>query len=258
MEKLFIDKNIRASSGDQAEKLLSGKNDMEYFEDNIGTKKAPVTRWNEAQEYESKTCLEVCRGMSNDRNDEHEKNFGGYSVLNQFLEEDLNIIELGCGPFTNLRLIFNKIRKTTKNVHLLDPLINKYMLNHPNCTFKTGMLNFKNVKTFNAPIEKFDNDITYDMVVMINVLEHCYDVDLIFEKIYKMLNEGGILIFSDVFIKDEFVKEWNENIYDAGHPIKLSQSYFEEKLKNYKSLYSNIIEKEDLKRSDMYYILKKL
>lgn len=257
MEKVFVDKNIKITTGEAASKLLEEKDTMAFFEDNIGTRKTSIKKWNEAQEYESKTWLQVARSMNNDRNDDHEREFGGYSNLNQYFQKDkLNIIELGCGPFTNLKLIFNKLKKHTNNVHLLDPLINNYMLYQPNCTYKNGLLNLKNVKTFNTPIEKFDNKITYDLVVMINVLEHCYNVDLIFEKVFNMLEPGGILLFNDVYINDEFVRDYNLNKYDTGHPIKLSKFYFDNKINDYKILNENVFETDEY-RGNMYYILQK-
>lgn len=73
---------------------------------------------------------------------------------------------------------------------------------------------------------------------MINVLEHCFDLNIIFEKIQKILNKGGILLLADKVLDYSGIKESLENIYDAGHPMKISKEYFENKIQSFKVLYS--------------------
>ncbi len=62
---------------------------------------------------------------------------------------------------------------------------------------------------------------------MINVLDHCYDIDIVFEKILTMLNKNGILVFNERAYKSEQIKESILTIYDAGHPIRLTEEYLE-------------------------------
>lgn len=256
MEKIFIDKNINVSKGFEAEQKLTEKNDLHYFDEKDGVKKVDINRWLEAQQYESKTWLEVARGVNDDRNFDHSKNLNNYKLVPSLISHRcLNIIELGCGPFTNMRLLLPHISNIC-SIDLLDPLINQYMLSQPNCTFKNKTLNFINpVNTFNSPIEQFNPTKKYDIVLMINVLEHCYDTDLIFDKIYNMLNENGLFIFGDIFIKDDYNEEWNKNVYDTGHPIKLSESYLNTKLDKYKIEFENKIDENE--RVVHYYMLKK-
>jgi 2-polyprenyl-3-methyl-5-hydroxy-6-metoxy-1,4-benzoquinol methylase len=255
MKKLYIDENITVFTDETAEKLLSENNDSIFF-DKIteGVHKVPVDRWNHAQKYEKKTWMGN-QGAKDDRNFEHLQRFDSFKSLENFNLQNQNVIELGCGPFTNLRLITETLK--VSNISLLDPLINDY-LNHNNCTYKNNLLNNIPVIIHNTPIESFETEKKFDIVIMINVIEHCYDVDLIFQKIIEILNPGGIFIFSDVFFND--VYQLSLNLYDAGHPLRLSEKKLKEFLKNFNTVYEQTYSKlysQDW-RNDIYFIGKKI
>jgi SAM-dependent methyltransferase len=145
-------------------------------------------------------------------------------------------IELGCGPFTNIRTIIDLL-PDLEELHLLDPLINDY-LDHPNCKYKNKKMSKFNVVTHNYPIEDFKTENKYDLVIMNNVLEHCFDIDKIFKNILDMLNPNGFFIFSDVYFEKEDVERMVNIIYDAGHPIRLSSSYMYDFLNNFTEIYN--------------------
>jgi SAM-dependent methyltransferase len=249
MGKVFVTKEIKIIEGEAASSLINEKNELQYFEDGVGIKKIDRERWDEAQYYERKTWCVSSVDATTDRNEEHLNNFNNYQLLYYILGDNLSVIELGCGAFTNLRYILPIIKKRVSSIHLLDPLINDYILNSPNCTYKNGVLMNCPVKIFNTPIEEFIVSQKYDLVVMINVLDHCYDIDVIFEKIFTMLNKSGVLVFNERAYKSEQIKESIETIYDAGHPIRLTEEYLNNKLSPYKSLYfkefttDNVIDK---------------
>mgnify|MGYP001770164804 CR=1 FL=1 len=157
MEKIYVDKNINIFKGEIAEKKLNEKNDKKYIIENIGIPYVDKNRWEEAQYYERKTwCDSPAKYMGTDRNEFHEKHFGGYEQLNfGIAKNDLNIIELGCGPFTNLRLIIPKLYKRINTIDLVDPLINDYIEHTINCTYKQGNLNNHKVNIYNTSIEEF-------------------------------------------------------------------------------------------------------
>jgi SAM-dependent methyltransferase len=242
MKKIFIDENINITEGDSAEKLLSERNDKRYLIENVGVLKVDENRWKEAQAYERKTwCDSPAKNMGTDRNEDHEKKFGGYNQLNYSLPNVINVIELGCGPFTNLRLILPQLFKKIENIDLLDPLIDDYIKNTLNCTYKNGYLNMRKVNLISSPIENYTTERKYDLVVMINVIEHCFDVDIIFDKINEIIKTGGIFVFHDKFLKEENVNEIHDRFYDSGHPLKLPYKYVKEKLNfGYKTLYNYI------------------
>jgi SAM-dependent methyltransferase len=236
MEKIFINEEVNVFLGEEAEFFLSQKNDSKYLKDG-SIHVVDKERWNEAQNYEKKTWMELCSNANDDRNIDHFTKFNQYSDLLNHRSRIHKVIELGCGPFTNLRTLHDLLHNLNE-VHLVDPLINDY-LHHPHCFYKNS--NFYGYKTVlhNSPIEELDVEDKFDLVIMNNVLEHCFDITIIFEKLSEMLNEGGLFIFHDTFYKtSEDIIGLVETLYDSGHPIKLSEEYMNNCLSRYKPLFS--------------------
>jgi len=253
---IFIDKETNMFFGDEAKNRLETTNDKIFLNDIDGIIKVDEKRWKEAQYFERKIWIECIKDGYDDRNQEHMICFNNYDYLNS-IDEKVDIIELGCGPFTNLRLILNKIRNVN-TVELLDPLIMDYFHHHKNCTYKDGKLNGYNIHVISSSIEHYDFTKKYDIVVMVNVLEHCFDIDLIFKKIKDILKPNGIFIFGDSCIKDEIIQDLPNFLFDSGHPIRISNKKLEYYLEDYDRLLFN--EYYDLHdqnwRIDKYYILK--
>ena len=254
MREFFIDKDIKSYTGEEAISMLRGKNDSAWIVPDIGVPKVDKKRWEEAQEYEYNTWCKIANGMTTDRNEDHEVHFGGYKSLNEILPSPLSIIELGCGPFTNLRLILPKLKKRIEEVFLLDPLVLKYSLEVSRCPYKTGMLGLHPIKMVSSPIEEFMPQKGFDLVVMINVVEHCYDSRIIFQKVYDMMSPGGIFLFGDHAESDLSLLDIT---YDAGHPIRVSREYFEELIAGrWEKIFSNEFKEEG--KESLYWILKKI
>ena len=198
MKKLFIDKNIKVIKGIKAEKLIRKKNDSIYIENNA-ILKVDENRWLEAQDYEKKTWMKKGIRLSDDRNFEHFTRFDSYKSLKEINYNLIKVIELGCGPFTNMRTLVPLLPKLNE-IHLLDPLLNDY-LSHPNCQYKDGKFGKYETKLHVISIEDSEINEKFDLVMMINVLEHCYNIYRIFDQITNLLDVGGIFIFSDVSAK---------------------------------------------------------
>ncbi len=254
IKSVYVSQEVEVFYDENASGFLEKNNDKKYLTDK-GIVQVDKSRWFTAQKYERKTWMERSLGDSDDRNFEHRTRFNNYDSLRNGKFEE--VIELGCGPFTNLRLVLPLIQ-SIKSVTLLDPLITDY-LRHPNCTYKNGTLAGYNVQTISSTIEEFIPDEKYDLVVMNNVLEHCYNIPKIFEVLTSMLNEGGVFIFADVAFDTETVNQLVEKQYDAGHPIRLNENFLKEFLSKH---FDVIYEKEFLGlydqpyRKDFYFIGK--
>jgi SAM-dependent methyltransferase len=210
------------------------------------------------------------RGMStqDDRNYEHSKGFDNYNSISKYNFN--SAIELGCGPFTNLRIIANNIK--VKSCTLLDPLIDDYF-SHRFCHFSKQFLyvdrnnwlltKFRRVfpklfrkfqdiindripiKDFiNLPIEVMPLNKKYDLIVMINVIEHCYDVNLVFKNILDISDKNSIFVFHDkLYQKDKLIKDLSF-IYDAAHPLRVDKKVIETFIKdNFFPLYTRYQDK---------------
>lgn len=248
MKELFIDENINILTNEKAQEALEKENDKKYLSQNGGIYKVPEDRWVKAQITEKKHWL--IRGIKkmNDRNDYHNTQFDDYKILED--KSFKEAIELGCGPFTNTRIIGKKCR--ISEISLVDPLIDEYLL-HSFVTYNRRFLYLhnsdyllQNVAThfpsgyklvlrflhqklkigeiFNTPIEQLQTNKKFDLIILINVIENCYDVLEVFNKIFKMCSHKAIFIFEDKLYDHEIVKEQVGHIYDAAHPLRVDRN----------------------------------
>ena len=292
-DPLFIDKNVNILTGKEAEDALNRENDQKYITKESGIVCVTQERWNNAQEAELNHWMVKGIKAKNDRNDKHYFGFDGYRVLRG--KTFNTAIELGCGPFTNMRFIgfVCNINKCA----LLDPLADKY-LNHAYCSYNDKYLflqdffghslrsnvfnRLKNkfpgiMKKFDfgkkislsnlitEPIENMPTGQIYDLVVIINVIEHCFDINKVFDKILSITTDGGYFVFHDKFYEHESVVETIKTRYDTAHPLKVDKNvlnsffeqYFEELYKCVKrEHFLNLLNKKDV-LDTLYYIGKR-
>lgn len=67
-----------------------------------------------------------------------------------------------------------------------------------------------------------DERLPYTTGEMINVIEQCFDVTAIFEKIVEILQPGGTLVFHDTLFEVAEVEEDVMRRFDAGHPVRIA------------------------------------
>jgi SAM-dependent methyltransferase len=244
MEYKHVDENARILTGDAAMEKLKIESDRKYLGSD-GITQVDEERWNKAQQYEFTEWIHRASFADDDRNHFHKKTFNNYECLSNVKNVD-SFIELGCGPFTNARIILEKF-KNIEDITLLDPLAEGYMDNHRNCKYKNSVIEAgsetKNVKVISSSIENFEIDRTYDMVVMINVLEHCFDIPKILSKIKRMMSPGGYFIYADVQFDLETIEKISSSKYNAGHPIRFTKEYMNSFLEdNFEQVFSNVID----------------
>jgi SAM-dependent methyltransferase len=237
----YVNENAQVFWGNLAKQFLDKHSDEKYLSEN-GIISVDETRWREAQRYESSEWLQRAAGMTDDRNYFHEETFEGYKALEGKPLE--SVIELGCGPFTNIRLI-EKVLPTLKDITLLDPLASTYITSQPNCTYKDHKVNEKNVKVVTSSIEDFEVNDKYDLVVMINVLEHCFSMPKIFDKINSMMEPGGYFVYADVQFDYDTIVKISRSKYNSGHPLRATKEYINNILtNNFEAVFSTTFEEE--------------
>jgi SAM-dependent methyltransferase len=253
---IFINEYCEESTGKQAAAFLKTKamKESTFFDPQRGVVKVDRERWEEAQRYERRTWMEKCKDMVSDHNESNKHRLGNYSLLKGLYFK--KAIELGCGPFTNMRFILDCIE--VKKIYLLDPLINDFIY-HPYCRYRKGRIGglFKDwprfheiekpvdlikrknlayrngglfgrhVNLIESTIESFKTDLRFDLIIMINVLEHCQDADAVFEKILGIMSPGGIIVYGDNMFDAEEVRRLSSILYDAGHPLRVASSVVE-------------------------------
>lgn len=262
LKQIFIDEHVNIYVDEKAAELINSKADKEVVDPIQGVVKVGQDRWFEAQRYERRTWLEKSRRRFSDRNEYHRDHFAAYTSLRG--RRFNRGIELGCGPFTNLRFILEHCE--VKQIHLLDPLIEEY-LSHSFCKYNQrrigGVLNdnFRRIIVYlrhpfaaiqnklndwriggllgkkviieNSMIENYHTINRFDLVVMINVLEHCQNANEVFNKIDQILLPEGIFVYHDKIYNAIEVDRLSSVLYDAGHPLKVDQSIIEEFLERH-------------------------
>jgi len=251
--RLYIDENITIHEGEEAARLLEARTAQGAVDPRSGVARVDRARWEEAQRYERRTWMRNGRRTLSDRNESHRDHFARYAVLRGLHFK--KAIELGCGPFTNLRFILPKCR--IDDVTLLDPLIQDY-LSHPFCRYRGGRLGGlfhetparlpvyllhplralrsktndmraggflgRPVTLVRSTIESFETTERFDLVVMVNVLEHCHDAYAVLAKIDEILAPGGVFVYHDKMYDAVGIGRLMAAVYDAGHPLRVDQS----------------------------------
>lgn len=224
-EAWYVDEQARVLRGAAAEEAVRERSDARFVSED-GIVRVTQERWATAQQFERSGWMDRWNGASDDRNLLHAEEFEGYAAIAG--RRFARAIELGCGPFTNLRVIadFVEIGKVT----LLDPLLESYR-GLANCRYREGTLRAHSgdpvlevEEMLACPIEKMPAIALagrkYDLVVMMNVMEHCFDAGLIFRKILEIIEPGGVLIFHDSMYDPQKTRRVvAEKYYEAGHPL---------------------------------------
>jgi ubiquinone/menaquinone biosynthesis C-methylase UbiE len=153
------------------------------------------------------------------------KEFEGYRKVPKSAERAL---EIGCGPYTNIRLISKKCK--IKEIYCSDPLINVYTSFKLTwlCTqFSKNRIKISNDKCENL---RFDDDC-FDLVVCINVLDHVQDAEKCLKEMIRVSKSGGFIILGqDLSDEDDLSNRIVRD--DIGHPIKIHHASLDATLDN--------------------------
>jgi SAM-dependent methyltransferase len=250
---LFVGEDGQAITGEDARRAVTAAGDARFLDPSVGILKVTRERWQAAQRYERNVWMNLASHADDDRNHEHARQFDGYAVLGGRRFE--SAIELGCGPFTNLRLL--ACACDVRACALLDPLLAEYR-RHRHCTYRDGMvvlgenrrgralgespagrvvrrilrrlrpaLIFESVPVSEylpTAIEDLEGVRSHDLVVMINVLEHCRDAAEVFACVLRITRPGSVFVFHDKLFSAQRVSENSRLRFDAGHPLRVDES----------------------------------
>ena len=242
MTYTFIDKSFKKTAGDAARDLVEQHNDRRFLSRDRGVVSVSDSRWREAQEAERHGWMQLWRNETEDRNSFHASLFEDYLPLQGM--QFRNAIELGCGPFTNIRLL-GRVAEIGA-ISLLDPLIDEYV-NHPNCSYRDRLLFFGPQKftyvdrLVASPIEDFASAAEFDLVLLINVIEHCRDFDRVVEVIWSMLAPGGVFVFHDHCYRHADVAAALDRHFDAAHPLRVDRAALDQFLARFEMIFHRVV-----------------
>jgi ubiquinone/menaquinone biosynthesis C-methylase UbiE len=166
------------------------------------------------------------------------KCFDDYRFLPPSVE---NMIEVGCGPYTNARLVVKAC--TPRHLFLSDPLIHTYV------RFKMTMVR-EMYKTFGCymddhPLEDLPfRDSYFDVAVMINVLDHVQDAAACMETLIRIVKPGGYVIVGQDLTNDEDFRAHPDGMR-TGHPITLDAEWFQPYFNDFRPGIRKVLSREE-------------
>lgn len=173
--------------------------------------------------------------------------FNDYTFLPSTVD---NALEVGCGPYTNLRLIRDHCQP--KHIVLSDPLINTYV--RFKLTFVAEMYRKAACILDDHPLEALPfADNYFDLVVMINVLDHVQDGPRCMENLLRVIKPGGFLILGQDLSNDEDLEALRKDEGAVGHPIKLDEDWFPLYLQSFEPVIHNVLTRAQGRAPDAHY-----
>jgi ubiquinone/menaquinone biosynthesis C-methylase UbiE len=146
--------------------------------------------------------------------------FDAYSFLPPVIP---NALEVGCGPYTNVRLMLDRCR--FEHLYLSDPLIRSYA--EFKLSFVAEMHRAGACVLDDHPLEALLFESNYfDLAVMINVLDHVEDAPRCMDNLIRVIKPGGILILGQDLTNEEDPLPSPQDAGSIGHPIRLDHHWF--------------------------------
>lgn len=139
-----------------------------------------------------------------------------------FLPKDVgDYIELGCGPYTNTRLVLKG--REAQRVVCSDPLAAAYVQFPDRWLSKAAAAGEVEIDTH--PIEDCPYPPgSFDVVVLINVLDHVRDAALCLETAIGLLRPGGYFIFGQDLADPASAGRPEYAWYEQGHPLRVTEA----------------------------------
>jgi ubiquinone/menaquinone biosynthesis C-methylase UbiE len=158
-------------------------------------------------------------------------------------------IEVGCGPYTNIRLIAKGRR--IAQIHCADPLIGKYLqFRH---TWLTSALRNKRVIACECKGESLPyNDSEFGLAVCINVLDHVEDAMKCMSELVRVTKPGGWIVFGQDLTNAEDLA--NEQVRgDVGHPIRVTDTTIDAALTGCKEVFRKVLNRQEGRAPEAHY-----
>ncbi|QOJ15858.1 MAG: class I SAM-dependent methyltransferase [Planctomycetia bacterium] len=202
-------------------------------------------RWSRAQQWELSLWSDpAARQSGDDWNHWWRERFDHYSALPTAVD---SLIELGCGPFTNARLILEHCRAA--RVVCSDPLAERYA-SMPDCWLAQAAATGR-IELDTHPIEELPfADGLFDVVVMINVLDHVRDGELCLRRATGLVRPNGWLVLGQDLSDDEDIRNFP---HDLGHPIRLALEDVEPHLMEFEPHLRRVLPREEGRNPEGHY-----
>jgi SAM-dependent methyltransferase len=182
------------------------------------------------------------RNEYDDRNLWWREKFEGYSMLPDHIA---NLCELGCGPYTNARLIAEGRR--VDSISCSDPLAGSYVRFPKAWLGRAVRAGLVNVDTHPAEECPYRSDY-FDVCVLMNVLDHVRDPVACLESAIRITKPGGYLVFSQ-----DLTGEGDRLPSNPGHPFTFGPGEVEPLLDGrFDRAFYRVLSREELGEPEMH------
>lgn len=149
------------------------------------------------------------------------RRFDDYAFLPERIE---TLLELGCGPHTNLRTLIEDRRVV--RAQLSDPLVPEY-LKLERTWLRYAVTNGLACCDAYAAEECPYRDDQFDVVLMINVLEHVKDPQACCRNAIRVAKPGGIVVIGEDLASDASLRDAPAG-YDIMHPHHMTRELLDQ------------------------------
>jgi SAM-dependent methyltransferase len=179
------------------------------------------------------------------------QHFDDFRVLSSFAPE--NCLEVGCGKYTNTRVIIPCLAAQPKKMFFEDPLVLDYFylkkrfLKVFRFPAKSPLKRFidKGAEYSAAPLEcLLWRDALMDLVICINVLDHVMDFSRCIAEIRRVVRSGGMIVLAQDLSNEQDFLNCPESWADIMHPIKIDDALLDSSLEDFSVVYKRILPRE--------------
>jgi SAM-dependent methyltransferase len=183
------------------------------------------------------------RPAFDDRNLWWQHQFDDYSMLPKTIPR---LCELGCGPYTNTRLIIQN--RSVETIVCSDPLASVYAT-YPSAWLATAYREGR-VTLDSHPAEECPfPDEDFSVVAMINVLDHVRDAKRCLEQAHRITATGGLFVFGQ-----DLTGAADQQPYNPGHPVTVDHEQLIPWLdERYERVFSRIVPRQEVDEPAMHY-----
>jgi ubiquinone/menaquinone biosynthesis C-methylase UbiE len=154
-------------------------------------------------------------------------------------------IEVGCGPYTNIRLI--REGRQFGRIVCSDPLADTYL------TFKHRWLAVAKrrgwIEVNSSPAEALPfPDEVFDLTIMINVLDHVQDAVACLDTVKRITSPGGLIVIGqDLTNDDDRLAMEGDHMHLAGHTVFIKHDEIESYLPDtgFSRVYRRMLSREE-------------
>ena len=171
----------------------------------------------------------------------------------RFIPAELgSAIELGCGPHTNMRLVVPG--RTVRRIICADPLALQYVKIQDCWLAREAARKHVEVITCVAEDCPFPSR-SFDLVILINVLDHVQDALACLRSATRITREGGCFVLAQDLTNQEDVRVIAERYGDdIGHPIRLRREDLDALLlKEFDPVIHDTLPREDGRHPAVHY-----